>query len=219
MLEEVLELLFSSQIISKFRLLFDFRLDRISHVIRFTHLQLCFIIAELFLDAALDALDAPIHERFKIIIVQVVGLFVERLVSLPLKTIVFFQVEDLFHVEHDLDEPVFAELPGAKLSFQVQTARVLIYKRVEDLALEHTRWYGLGVIRRDRQAEPQYSVLVDALFAEIEALPVGELWAGVVRQWLSWYEEHTDRCVLLQHLVLELECLEADRGHDATLVR
>ena len=48
------------------------------------------------------------------------------------------------------------------------------------MRLEVNYGHGLRVVRRERDAELEHCILIDALLAEVDALPVGELGARVV---------------------------------------
>ena len=89
-------------------------------------------------------------------------------------------MENLLDKEQNLDQPILAELPIAKVSVQPQLPRVIVNQRVVHLRLEVNYGHGLRVVRRERDAELEHCILIDALLAEVDALPVGELGARVV---------------------------------------
>ena len=103
MLEVVLKLFFDAQIIALVNVAFNFGLDFFSRLIGFTKLQLGVIASKLVLSGAFYTFNASVNERREIIVIQVKSLLIQGLVPLLVKTVVLFQMKDLFDKQKHLD--------------------------------------------------------------------------------------------------------------------
>ena len=143
------------------------------------------------------------------------GLTIRDELQMIVQTKELLQVEDLLDVEKDLDKPILTELPVAEIFLQLQFTRVCVNQRMIHFRLESDFRHVLGICGRNFDRELQDSVLINALLDEVDALPPGELRRGIVwRQRISWHEVDADWRVLLQQLVLQVQRLQANSGHD-----
>ena len=103
MLEVVLQLFFDTQIIALVDVAFNFLLNFFSRQIGFTKLQLSVIASKLVLSGAFYTFNASVNERREIFVIQIKSLLIQCLVALLIKTVVLFQMKDLFDKQKHLD--------------------------------------------------------------------------------------------------------------------
>ena len=143
------------------------------------------------------------------------GFTVRDELHMVVQTKELLQVEDLLDVEKDLDKPILTELPVAEIFFQLQFARISINQRMMHFGLERDFGHGLGIRGRNLDHELQDSILVNALLDEIDTFPPGELRRGIIRRKrICWHKVDANWRVLLQQLVLQVQRLQANSGHN-----
>lgn len=89
-------------------------------------------------------------------------------------------MEYLLDKQENLDQPVLTKLPISEVFLKLELSRRAIDQRVEYLRLEMYYWHRFWIVGREGNPEFEDSILVDALLAEVDTLPVGELRARVV---------------------------------------
>lgn len=210
MLEVVLELLFGLQIVLLVDEAFQFFLDLICVRVRFAQLKLRFISSELLIYGLLDANDASVDKRFEVVREEPEGLSVFREFALPVQAVVLLKVEHFLDEQEHLDQPILAELPVAEVLLQPELTRGWVDQRVEHIGLKVHDGHGFWVISRESHPELEHRVLVDALLAEVDTLPVRELWRRV--HMVRWHQVDANWRVLLKQLVLQTQRLQSNTG-------
>lgn len=74
------------------------------------------VFRELVVYGSFDTLDASVDKSFEIAVIKVESLAVECVLAHIIQAVVLFKVEDLLDKQEHLDEPIFAELPIAKIA-------------------------------------------------------------------------------------------------------
>ena len=166
-LEPVLHLFFSLEVISLLDELMDPLQDLLRHLVGLTQLErisVCFLV-EFVPDRQLNAIEASIDEDLELVVVEIERFCVPSIVDLILEAVVHLKMENLFDVEQDLDDPVFTDSPFTELGLQTQLTCGWVDERVEYWrGKEHSR-HLLGVLLREIHPELEDRIGVDTLLA------------------------------------------------------